>query len=140
MRVVHAYAPHFTSICRPPHSYLAARAPDGGPADAHEIDGAALVEAGRAALPFTLTSGQDAALAHIRAQLRAPAPMMCLLQVPCAPTSYPGALQNSTIMNYITCSCKVWLPQGKPLVCFRCPVSPACQLWQVVGPQSSGAI
>ena len=115
MRVVHAYAPHFTSICRPPHSYLAARAPDGGPADAHEIDGAALVEAGRAALPFTLTSGQDAALAHIRAQLRAPAPMMCLLQVPCAPTSYPAALQNSTMIIKILKVAKYGCRKANPL-------------------------
>ncbi|KAK9821728.1 hypothetical protein WJX81_006389 [Elliptochloris bilobata] len=56
------------------------QAPDGGPAEGHCIDDTSLVDAGRAALPFALTAGQEAALGAILGQLRAPAPMMCLLQ------------------------------------------------------------
>ena len=73
-----------------------------------------LVEAGRAALPFTLTPGQDAALAHIRAQLRAPAPMMCLLQARCPPKpSPPQKLQIN--WHDSTMGGKVRLRQGTPL-------------------------
>lgn len=52
----------------------------GGSAEAVSITGAALVEAGREALPFTLTEGQERALASILADLAGPNPMMCLLQ------------------------------------------------------------
>ena len=39
-----------------------------------------LVEAGRDALPFDLTPGQDHALGAILTDLQGPRPMMCLLQ------------------------------------------------------------
>ena len=63
------------------------RAPDGGHAEAHRIDDTSLADAGRAALPFALTAGQATALDFILGQLRAPAPMMCLLQVPAPPAA-----------------------------------------------------
>ncbi len=41
-----------------------------------------LLEAGREALPFQLTGGQDLALNNILRDMQGPLPMMCLLQVP----------------------------------------------------------
>ena len=48
-----------------------------------------LVEAGRDALPFELTPGQDHALGAILAGLQGPPPMMCLLQARARPCSNP---------------------------------------------------
>ena len=49
-----------------------------------------LVEAGRDALPFELTPGQDHALGAILAGLQGPPPMMCLLQARAHPLTPPS--------------------------------------------------
>ena len=75
------------------------QAPDGGPAEAHAIADASLADAGRAALPFALTAGQATALDFVLGQLRAPAPMMCLLQVR-APA---GCVRRSAALEALYC-------------------------------------
>ena len=57
----------------------------GSSPEAVSITGAALVEAGREALPFVLTGGQERALACILADLAGPNPTMCLLQASATP-------------------------------------------------------
>ena len=49
------------------------------------ISGGLLVEAGREALPFVLTEGQERALGSILGDLQGPAPMMALLQARLSP-------------------------------------------------------